>query len=269
MTPTCLTVLHTLSTSMTLPRRRRRTWNNPHLICSTRLKHRSVWSPQSLSPVIRCCWCLVWLCIPLVPALCQIFKLMKMDSYRRFVRSPLYQSCTLASVEGKPLPQPARLGSWEDVAIRSPSLSDKKVEWNGLEDMEGKNMWFDLILISLFWHFFIAVSNRTRRQTPTACQVERVPRRSSARKEDHGEVVPVQWLILFFWVMSWFKSCEFISPWPGRCIQYPWFSPWKRAAYVSEIEQQCGARLPLQADRGQCIYENMVLSWCCLIGNWC
>ncbi|CAG06292.1 unnamed protein product, partial [Tetraodon nigroviridis] len=32
----------------------------------------------------------------------QIFKLMKMDSYRRFVRSPLYQSCTLASVEDKP-----------------------------------------------------------------------------------------------------------------------------------------------------------------------
>ncbi|XP_070769234.1 regulator of G-protein signaling 14 [Enoplosus armatus] len=60
----------------------------------------------------------------------QIFKLMKMDSYRRFVRSPLYQSCTLASVEGKPLPQlstePVRMGSWEDVATRSPLLSDKK-----------------------------------------------------------------------------------------------------------------------------------------------
>lgn len=148
MTPTCLTALPTLSTSMTLPRRRRRTWNNPHLTCSTRLKRRSVRSPQSLSSVIQCCWCLVWLCIPLVPALCQIFKLMKMDSYRRFVRSPLYQSCTLASVEGKPLPQPARLGSWEDVVTRSPSLSDKKVElkWNR-GGTERKNMWFDLILI--------------------------------------------------------------------------------------------------------------------------
>ncbi|XP_063732472.1 regulator of G-protein signaling 14-like isoform X4 [Eleginops maclovinus] len=29
----------------------------------------------------------------------QIFKLMKMDSYRRFVRSPLFQSCTLPGVE--------------------------------------------------------------------------------------------------------------------------------------------------------------------------
>ncbi|XP_026213415.1 regulator of G-protein signaling 14 isoform X2 [Anabas testudineus] len=60
----------------------------------------------------------------------QIFKLMKMDSYRRFVRSPLYQSCTLASVEGKLLPQlsnePARIESWEEVAIRSPTFSDKK-----------------------------------------------------------------------------------------------------------------------------------------------
>uniref|UniRef100_A0A3Q2ZPV9 RGS domain-containing protein n=1 Tax=Kryptolebias marmoratus TaxID=37003 RepID=A0A3Q2ZPV9_KRYMA len=60
----------------------------------------------------------------------QIFKLMKMDSYRRFVRSPLYQRCTLASVEGKLLPQiatkPAHMGSWEDVVSRGPS-SDKKV----------------------------------------------------------------------------------------------------------------------------------------------
>ncbi|XP_042349718.1 regulator of G-protein signaling 14 isoform X2 [Plectropomus leopardus] len=57
----------------------------------------------------------------------QIFKLMKMDSYRRFVRSPLYQRCTLASVEGKLLPQlsaePVRMGSWENVASRS-SKSD-------------------------------------------------------------------------------------------------------------------------------------------------
>ncbi|XP_062281165.1 regulator of G-protein signaling 14 isoform X1 [Scomber scombrus] len=60
----------------------------------------------------------------------QIFKLMKMDSYRRFVRSPLYQKCTLASVEGKLLPQlsiePVRMGSLEDMATRSPSLSDRK-----------------------------------------------------------------------------------------------------------------------------------------------
>ncbi|XP_034398921.1 regulator of G-protein signaling 14-like isoform X2 [Cyclopterus lumpus] len=59
----------------------------------------------------------------------QIFKLMKMDSYRRFVRSPLYHSCTLGIVGGKLVPQlstePGHVGSWEDVAIRSP-LSDKK-----------------------------------------------------------------------------------------------------------------------------------------------
>ncbi|XP_061541556.1 regulator of G-protein signaling 14 isoform X1 [Phycodurus eques] len=60
----------------------------------------------------------------------QIFKLMKMDSYRRFVRSPLYQSCTLASVEGKHLPrlstEPFRTVSWEDVAYRTQNLSDKQ-----------------------------------------------------------------------------------------------------------------------------------------------
>ncbi|XP_056456131.1 regulator of G-protein signaling 14 [Gadus chalcogrammus] len=60
----------------------------------------------------------------------QIFKLMKMDSYRRFVRSPLYQSCSLASVEGRPLPShPAvHMGSWEDVAAHSPSSSNGKMD---------------------------------------------------------------------------------------------------------------------------------------------
>ncbi|XP_066525466.1 regulator of G-protein signaling 14a isoform X2 [Hoplias malabaricus] len=48
----------------------------------------------------------------------QIFKLMKFDSYARFVRSPLYQSCMVASVEGRPLPdlQPQNRGSRECVA---------------------------------------------------------------------------------------------------------------------------------------------------------
>lgn len=53
---------------------------------------------------------------------------MKMDSYRRFVRSPLYQSCTLESVEGNPLPQPGHMATWDDVAARSQSLGSKKVE---------------------------------------------------------------------------------------------------------------------------------------------
>ncbi|XP_058270654.1 regulator of G-protein signaling 14 isoform X2 [Hemibagrus wyckioides] len=35
----------------------------------------------------------------------QIFKLMKFDSYTRFVRSQLYQNCMLANVEGKSLPE--------------------------------------------------------------------------------------------------------------------------------------------------------------------
>lgn len=70
----------------------------------------------------------------------QIFKLMKMDSYRRFVRSPLYQRCTLASVEGKPLPQlstqPIRMGSWDDMMNRSPS-SDKKNKKSDFNSLPG------------------------------------------------------------------------------------------------------------------------------------
>ncbi|XP_030595371.1 regulator of G-protein signaling 14 [Archocentrus centrarchus] len=70
----------------------------------------------------------------------QIFKLMKMDSYRRFVRSPLYQSCTLATVEGKGLPQlsnePSRIGSWEDVASKS-LLRDKKGKKSDSNSFQG------------------------------------------------------------------------------------------------------------------------------------
>ncbi|XP_072524328.1 regulator of G-protein signaling 14a isoform X2 [Salminus brasiliensis] len=55
----------------------------------------------------------------------QIFKLMKFDSYARFVRSPLYQNCMLASVEGRPLPdlQPQNKGSRECI---TPNNNDRK-----------------------------------------------------------------------------------------------------------------------------------------------
>lgn len=36
----------------------------------------------------------------------QIFNLMKMDSYARFLKSTLYRECMLAEVEGRPLPDP-------------------------------------------------------------------------------------------------------------------------------------------------------------------
>ncbi|KAK7176899.1 hypothetical protein R3I93_000978 [Phoxinus phoxinus] len=36
----------------------------------------------------------------------QIFNLMKMDSYARFLKSTLYQECMMADVEGRPLPDP-------------------------------------------------------------------------------------------------------------------------------------------------------------------
>lgn len=62
---------------------------------------------------------------------------MKMDSYRRFVRSPLYQRCTLASVEGKLLPPSDHMGSWEDVVNRSPSFGVRKVKMAGREKMGG------------------------------------------------------------------------------------------------------------------------------------
>ncbi|KAJ8337475.1 hypothetical protein SKAU_G00364410 [Synaphobranchus kaupii] len=56
----------------------------------------------------------------------QIFKLMKFDSYTRFVRSQLYQNCMLADVEGRPLP---------DLSIGSRSPANRK---SGLIDGQKK-----------------------------------------------------------------------------------------------------------------------------------
>ncbi|XP_061092310.1 regulator of G-protein signaling 14-like isoform X2 [Conger conger] len=59
----------------------------------------------------------------------QIFKLMKFDSYTRFVRSHLYQNCMLADVEGRPLPDFAagsRSPAYRKSLIDSPSPGDGK-----------------------------------------------------------------------------------------------------------------------------------------------
>ncbi|XP_026872864.2 regulator of G-protein signaling 14a isoform X1 [Electrophorus electricus] len=57
----------------------------------------------------------------------QIFKLMKFDSYTRFVRSQLYQNCMLASVEGRPLPDhtPHNKGSRE---LGAPTANRKSTD---------------------------------------------------------------------------------------------------------------------------------------------
>nr|XP_023690259.1 regulator of G-protein signaling 14-like [Paramormyrops kingsleyae] len=56
----------------------------------------------------------------------QIFKLMKFDSYTRFVRSPMYQSCMLADVEGRSLPDPKNPGSTKSASLDRSSIGDNK-----------------------------------------------------------------------------------------------------------------------------------------------
>lgn len=106
-----------------------------------------------------------------VSALHQIFKLMKMDSYRRFVRSPLYQKCTLASVEGKVLPElsneSTRLGSWEDVAVRSPLLGGPKVDRCRESEPRDSEVMYSLSCWDLFF-FSLSLSQQDKRPDSTS-----------------------------------------------------------------------------------------------------
>ncbi|XP_060743140.1 regulator of G-protein signaling 14a isoform X2 [Tachysurus vachellii] len=77
----------------------------------------------------------------------QIYKLMKFDSYARFVRSPLYQNCMLASVEGRPLPdiEPQKsvtpTSGRKITSVKTP-LSDSKS--NKRKTLEKRGSWGDV-----------------------------------------------------------------------------------------------------------------------------
>lgn len=76
-------------------------------------------------------------------------------------------------------------------------------------------------------------------------------------------------LLLYFTTSPWLSSCSFLPIDNNRSIQHTWFGLPKRVPHVGQVEQQCGARLPLRADRGQCICDTRVWSWCWLMGNQC
>lgn len=62
-----------------------------------------LYSIRCNSEITECLYAVcLFVCLFTFPG--QIYKLMKMDSYARFVRSALYQNCMLAGVEGRPLP---------------------------------------------------------------------------------------------------------------------------------------------------------------------
>ncbi|XP_062991960.1 regulator of G-protein signaling 12 isoform X2 [Elgaria multicarinata webbii] len=77
----------------------------------------------------------------------QIFNLMKFDSYTRFLKSPLYQECILAEVEGRPVPDPQYIPSsptskhsfgseWSSIST-SKKLSGKSKSGRSLNEESG------------------------------------------------------------------------------------------------------------------------------------
>ncbi|NXI61643.1 RGS12 protein, partial [Anseranas semipalmata] len=66
----------------------------------------------------------------------QIFNLMKFDSYTRFLKSPLYQECILAEVEGRTLPDPQRVPS---SPTSKHSISSEKSNISTPKKLSGKS----------------------------------------------------------------------------------------------------------------------------------
>ncbi|KAM9378094.1 regulator of G-protein signaling 12 isoform 2-T2 [Phaethornis superciliosus] len=66
----------------------------------------------------------------------QIFNLMKFDSYTRFLKSPLYQECILAEVEGRTLPDPQRIPS---SPTSKHSISSEKSNISTPKKLSGKS----------------------------------------------------------------------------------------------------------------------------------
>ncbi|XP_075276531.1 regulator of G-protein signaling 12 isoform X1 [Opisthocomus hoazin] len=66
----------------------------------------------------------------------QIFNLMKFDSYTRFLKSPLYQECILAEVEGRALPDPQRVPS---SPTSKHSISSEKSNISTPKKLSGKS----------------------------------------------------------------------------------------------------------------------------------
>ncbi|NXL42475.1 RGS12 protein, partial [Podilymbus podiceps] len=66
----------------------------------------------------------------------QIFNLMKFDSYTRFLKSPLYQECILAEVEGRPLPDPQHVPS---SPTSKHSISSEKSNISTPKKLSGKS----------------------------------------------------------------------------------------------------------------------------------
>lgn len=201
-TPTCLTALPTLSTSMTQPGQRRRTWSGPLPICLTELKPRSARSSRShFSSIIQWLSVVSWddsvhhsplLCIRYLSwwrwtatgALCAL------PSTRAAHWQVWRANCYLSSLQSQSTWDPGRM--WPQ---KAPQVTRR---WIGRWARKGKKML--LLCVAQSNGFpFIAVFNR-RSQTVTACRVVRVPQRNIDRKEDPGEVVAVRWHILCIYI---------------------------------------------------------------------
>lgn len=165
---------------------------------------------------------------------------MKMDSYRRFVRSPLYQRCTLASVEGKLLPQlssePARMGSWEEIINSSP-LNDKKVV--GLGGNNGKCMFLNACNVNI--SIICPLKSKKTDSNSLPSRTLQQSRESVGGKTCHRAD-------LGFLRFPVSLSFSYLSHLSVKMLPMS-FRSTERAILVN---QQCGAWLPLQADGGQC-----------------
>lgn len=164
-----------------------------------------------------------------------------MDSYRRFVRSPLYQNCTLASVESQPLPQltaePVRMRSWENVANRSPTVSDKRK----------KSVVCSVAFSVMTWWHGLTQNKQSRSSNQGGKNASEEQRQ---KRVSWGGSLSVGACVL---VNKHVKACRDLT---GTFIcRSTCHSLSERVQCACKVDQRRGSWLPLQAGCGRYIYD--------------
>ena len=108
----------------------------------------------------------------------QVYTLMKLDSYSRFLKSPLYRQCMLSEMEGKPLP----LDADSDLNDSESRNSSRSLDSDTLQRQVGRmtSLEFDVLAVcgqECVLTFLCLFRRRSLKDREKDCLILKVSRR--------------------------------------------------------------------------------------------